>query len=86
VTIADTTTGAGDKCMYPAQTAACPALSNTYTLATLANQKFSTTPMSALAAEASATCVVSLQLDGTAAGNAEQGVAATMPFTWAINQ
>ena len=85
VTIANTTTGATDKCVYPTQAAACPALSNTYTLATLANQTFNTTPMSALAAGASATYVVSVQLDSSAT-NADQGLTATLPFTWAINQ
>jgi hypothetical protein len=86
VTISNTTAGASDKCVYPTQAAACPPLSNTYTLAALTNQTFSTTPMSALAAGASATYVVSVQLDGTAASNADQGLTATIPFTWAINQ
>ena len=86
VTIANTTTGATDKCVYPTQAAACPALSNTYTLATLASQTFNTTPMSALAAGATATYVVTAQLDSTAATNADQGLTATLPFTWSINQ
>jgi hypothetical protein len=86
VTIANTTTGATDKCVYPTQAAACPAPSNTYTLASLTNQTFSTTPMSALAAGASATYVVTVQLDSTAATNADQGLTATLPFTWSINQ
>ena len=58
--------------------------SNTNTLASLANQTFNTTPMSALAG-ASATYVVSVQLDSSAT-NADQGLTATLPFTWAINQ
>ena len=86
VSIANTTTGAADKCVYPTQTAACPPLSNTYTLASLASQTFNTTPMSALAAGASATYVISVQLDTAAANNADQGLTATLPFTWAINQ
>jgi hypothetical protein len=85
VTIANTTSGATDKCVYPSQATVCPGLSNTYTLASLANQTFGTTPMSALAAGASATYVVSVQLDPTAT-NADQGLTATEPFTWAINQ
>jgi hypothetical protein len=86
VTIANTTSGATDKCVYPTQAAACPSLSNTYNSATLANQSFSTTPMSALNAGASATYVVTVQLDTTAATNADQGLTATLPFTWSINQ
>jgi hypothetical protein len=85
VTIANTTSGATDKCVYPTQATVCPALSNTYTLTSLANQTFNTTPMSALAAGASATYVISVQLDSSA-GNADQGLSATEPFTWAINQ
>jgi len=85
VTIANTTAGAADKCVYPTQAAACPALSNSNTLATLASQTFNTTPMSALNAGASATYVVSVQLDSSAT-NADQGLTATLPFTWAINQ
>jgi hypothetical protein len=86
VTIANTTSGATDKCVYPTQAPACPALANTYTLATLAGKTFSTTPMSALNAGASATYVVTVQLDSTAATNADQGLTATLPFTWTINQ
>jgi hypothetical protein len=85
VSIANTTAGATDKCVYPSQATACPTLSSTYTLSSLANQTFGTTPMSALAAGASATYVVSVQLDA-AATNADQGLTATEPFTWAINQ
>jgi hypothetical protein len=85
VTIANTTSGATDKCVYPTQAGLCPALSNTYNLSTLASQSFSTTPMSALAAGASATYVVTAQLDATAT-NADQGLTATLPFTWSISQ
>jgi hypothetical protein len=86
VTISNTTTGATDKCVYPTQAAACPALSNTYTLATLATAAtFNTTPMSALAAAGVATYVITAQLD-TSATNADQGLTATLPFTWSINQ
>ena len=85
VTIANTTTGATDKCVYPTQTAVCPALSNTYNLTSLASTTF-TTPMSALAAGASATYVITVQLDSTAATNADQGLTATVPLTWSITQ
>ena len=85
ITIANTTTGATDKCVYPTQATACPSPSSTYTLSSLANQTFNTTPMSALAAGASATYVVSVELDPSAT-NADQGLTATEPFTWSINQ
>jgi hypothetical protein len=86
VTIANTTSGAGYKCVYPVEPAgtACPSLSSSATLATLAGQTF-TTPMSSLTAGASATYVVSVQLDPSAT-NADQGLTATMPFTWSISQ
>lgn len=85
VTVANTTSGATDKCVYPTQAGTCPALSNTYTLAGLAGQTYSTTPMSALAAGASATYTITVQLDASAT-NADQGLAASMPFTWSISQ
>jgi hypothetical protein len=85
VTIANTTTGATDKCVYPTQAALCPALSNTNNLSTLAAQSFSTTPMSALAVAGTATYVVTVQLDASAT-NADQGLTATLPFTWSISQ
>jgi hypothetical protein len=86
VTVANTTGSATDKCVYPTQAAACPALSNTYTLAGLAGTTFNTTPMSAIAANGTATYVVTVQLDSTAATNADQGLTATLPFTWSISQ
>lgn len=86
VTIANTTSGAADKCVYPTQVAVCPALSNTNTLNTLATAaNFSTTPMSALAPAGTATYLVTVQLDASAT-NADQGLTATVPFTWAISQ
>jgi hypothetical protein len=86
VTIANTTTGATDKCVYPTQALACPALSNTYNLTTLATAgTFNTTPMSALAPAGTATYVVTAQLDAGAT-NADQGLTATVPFTWSISQ
>jgi hypothetical protein len=85
VTVANTTAGATDKCVYPTQAAACPALSNTYTLTGLANSTFNAVPLTTLAAGSSATYVVSVQLDSTAT-NADQGLTATVPFTWSISQ
>ena len=86
VTIANTTTGATDKCVFPTQAALCPSLSNTDTLATLASQTFNAVPLSVLAPAASASYVVTVQLDATAATNADQGLTATVPFTWSISQ
>jgi len=85
VTVANTTVGATDKCVFPTQAAACPALSNTNTLAGLASSTFNAVPLSTLAAGASATYVVNVQLDSTAT-NADQGLTATVPFTWSISQ
>jgi hypothetical protein len=84
VTVANTTTGATDACVYPTQVAACPAMSNTYTLASMASTNF-TAPMSPLAASASATYVITVELD-PGATNADQGLTATIPLTWSITQ
>jgi hypothetical protein len=85
VTVGNSTTGVTDKCVYP-KAAACPALSNTYNLATFASTTFNAVPLTVLAAGASATYVVTVQLDSTAANNADQGLTATVPFTWSISQ
>jgi len=85
VTIANTTSGATDACVYPTQTGACPTPSTTNNLTTLATAGTFTAPMSALAAGASATYVVTVQLDASAT-NADQGLTATVPFTWSISQ
>ena len=71
--------------VFPTQAGACPALSNASTLAGLANTTFDTVPMSALAAGASATYVITVQLDASAT-NADQGLTATIPLTWSITQ
>jgi len=70
----------------PTQAAACPAISNTNNLSTLATQTYNAVPLSVLAAGASATYVVTTQLDASAANNADQGLTATVPFTWTISQ
>ncbi|MGO9027639.1 MAG: hypothetical protein ACLQOZ_03280 [Acidimicrobiales bacterium] len=85
VTVANTTTGATDKCVYPTQAAACPALSSANTLSGLASTTFNAVPLTTLAAGASATYVVTVQLDTTAT-NIDQGLTATEPFTWSISQ
>jgi hypothetical protein len=86
VTVANTTTGATDKCVYPTQAGTCPALSNTYNLTSFASTTFNAVPLSVLAAGASATYVVTTQLDSGVATNADQGLTATVPFTWSISQ
>ena len=83
VTIADTTSGATNQCIYPASTSACPALDNSSTLAGLASATYTT--LSPLAAGASATYVISVELD-PGATNADQGLTATIPLTWSITQ
>lgn len=85
VTVGNTTAGATDKCVFPTQAAACPALSNANTLTGLASTTFNAVPLTTLAAGASATYVVNVQLDA-AATNADQGLTATVPFTWSISQ
>jgi hypothetical protein len=86
VTIANTTTGATDKCVYPTQAGVCPALANTYNLSTLAAQTFNAVPLSVIAPAATATYTVTVQLDSALATNADQGLTATVPFTWSISQ
>ena len=86
MTIANTTTGATDKCVYPTQAGVCPALANTYNLSTLAAQTFNAVPLSVIAPAATATYTVTVQLDSALATNADQGLTATVPFTWSISQ
>ena len=85
VTIANITSGAAEKCVYPTQVGSCPAPSNADTLASLASQTLATPAMSALAAGVSATYVITVQLDAGAT-NADQGLTATIPLTWSIAQ
>ena len=85
VTIANTTSGATDQCVYPTLVGSCPAPSSAETLASLGSQSLSTPALSALAAGGSATYVVTVQLDATAT-NADQGLTATIPLTWSITQ
>jgi hypothetical protein len=84
VTVANGTSGATDACVYPTTVGACPAPSNTYTLASMASADY-TTPMSPLAAGASATYTFTVELD-PGATNADQGLTATIPLTWSITQ
>jgi hypothetical protein len=82
VTIENDTTGT-PSCVYPAGAGACPALSTTYTLTTLgASPALS---LGALAAGATDKFTVTTKIDATTT-NADQGLAASVPFTWTLNQ
>ncbi|MHB1717692.1 MAG: hypothetical protein ACYCV5_10255, partial [Acidimicrobiales bacterium] len=70
-------------CVYPAGTGACPALSSTYTLATLAGH--AALSGTGLGAGATGSYTVSLELDPSAT-NADQGLTATVPLTWLLSQ
>lgn len=80
VSIFNTTTG---NCVYPAGAGACPVLSNTRTLTTLGGA--GALSLGALAAGATDSVVVSTQIDASAT-NIDQGLKATIPFTWNLNQ
>ncbi len=73
----------GTNCVYPAQSGACPALSNTYTLASLASNGALT--LSALSAGSSATYTFTVQLD-SGVTNADQGLTATESLAWTLSQ
>jgi hypothetical protein len=86
VTIGNATTGAVDKCVFPAvTTAACAAPSSGGTLATLASQTLSSPVLSNLTAGATSTYVITVQLDPSAT-NADQGLTATLLLTWGLHQ
>jgi hypothetical protein len=80
VTIFNTTTG---NCVYPAGAGACPALSNTRTLSTLGTA--GALSLGALNAGSTFSVVVTTQIDASAT-NIDQGLKATIPFTWQLNQ
>lgn len=76
----------GTKCIYPAQAGACPSLSSSNTLAGFVTAETSgVNVVSSLAAGASVTLTVSYEL-GTSATNADQGLLATVPVTYTLNQ
>jgi hypothetical protein len=85
VTIANTTSGATDRCVYPTLAGSCPVPSSAETLASLSSQTLGTPALSALAAGGAATYVITVQLDASAT-NADQGLTATIPLTWSITQ
>jgi len=73
-------------CVFPASaTTACPATpTSAGTLASLAGSSPALTP-STVAAGASRTFVITVMLDGAAATNADQGLLASQPLTWAFS-
>jgi hypothetical protein len=71
------------KCVYPVLAVACPALSSANTLTGLGGA--GTLSLGALAAGATDTLVVKTQIDSSV-NNADQGLSATVPFTWTLNQ
>jgi hypothetical protein len=82
VTIQNDTTGT-PSCVFPAGAGACPALSATNNLATLgASPALS---LGALAANATDKFTVKTQIDASVT-NADQGLTASLPFTWLLNQ
>jgi len=86
VTIGNTSTGAVDKCVFPAATtAACAAPSSGGTLATLSSQTLSSPSLSNLAAGATSTYAITVQLDSSAT-NADQDLTATLLLTWGLSQ
>lgn len=82
VTIQNDTTGV-PSCVFPAAAGACPALSAANTLTTLgASPALS---LGALAAGSTDKFTVKTQIDASTT-NADQGLAASVPFTWTLNQ
>jgi hypothetical protein len=79
LTIADTTSG---KCVFPASTSACAAPTSANTLTSLGTTAISlATP---LAAGASRSYTFTVQLDGTNATNADQGLQANETLLWSF--
>ncbi len=73
----------GTNCVYPNGPGACPPLSNTYNLQTLASGGALT--LAALNAGSSATYTFTVQLD-PGVTNADQGLSATESLAWTLNQ
>ncbi|HTW21669.1 MAG TPA: hypothetical protein VME70_15850 [Mycobacteriales bacterium] len=82
ITIENDTTGT-PSCVYPAGAGACPALSNTYNLSTFGSA--GALSLGALAAGSSDKFTVKTQID-SGATNADQGLTASVPMTWTLNQ
>ncbi|MHB1638308.1 MAG: hypothetical protein ACYCUD_00520 [Candidatus Dormibacteria bacterium] len=86
VTIENDTNSGSPVCVYPSGSGACPSLSATYTLASLATST-STTPLTigSLAAGGVDALKITVGLDSSAT-NPDQGLAASMPMTWELSQ
>jgi len=86
VSIENDTTAGSPACVYPSGAGACPALSASHTLASLAGT-LSSTPLSlgSLAAGVTDTLKFTVGLDSSAT-NSDQGLAASMPLTWDLSQ
>jgi hypothetical protein len=80
----DVTIYNGTKCIYPAGTGACPSLSNTYNLSTLASVG-NLSLASTMSSGAAVTLTVTTELDTTAT-NADQGLTATIPLNYTLSQ
>jgi hypothetical protein len=86
LTLANTTAGAADKCVFPTVSSApCPAPSPRGTLASFASRTLTSPALSALAVDGSTTYVIRVRLTA-AATNADQGLTASLPLTWTISQ
>jgi hypothetical protein len=72
-----------NKCLYPAGAGACPALAATSTLTGLGTS--GALSLGSLAAGATTGVTIKTQMDTTAT-NIDQGLTASMPFTWTLNQ
>ncbi len=85
VTIEDDTNSSSPTCVYPAGAGACPALSSSYTLASLSTYAASGTALATpLAPGAARTYKFTLGLDSSAT-NADQAMAATEPITYTFS-
>jgi hypothetical protein len=83
VSIEDDSVAGSPQCVYPAGAGACPALSATYTLHTLAQA--GTFALGSFAPNAVHTFTLRTSL-GSAVTNADQGLAAKLRLTWSIAQ
>jgi hypothetical protein len=80
----DVTLGTSGTCIIPTSATACVAPTSANTLQSIATT--GTFNLGALAKNTSATYTLTAQLDSSNATNADQGLTATVPLTWTINQ
>ncbi len=75
----------GTNCLYPVQAGACPSVATTVTtMATLASTAITLTP--SLNAGSSVALTFVTQLQSSSASNADQGLLASEPLTYTLNQ